>query len=139
MSCKPDSKYLKMASIQIRFCASCSQRIFIEDMVTIYKCGDAHVCSDYCSNIRLRELVGIDPSLSSPSLWQRCDNEVIYEFDVIYDIEESNNIDVVNRDIDNINNKLIYWICDAHGVLYMMILFSVSTIIIFIFSILHLL
>ena len=43
---------------------------------TLYRCGDANVCSKHCSKIRLHKLESIDPYLMSPLLWSNIQDNI---------------------------------------------------------------
>tara|TARA_Y100000994_G_scaffold236606_1_gene227375 strand:+ start:219 stop:422 length:204 start_codon:yes stop_codon:yes gene_type:complete len=52
-------------------CSECNKKIYdigVFKNNTIYRCGDANVCSIYCSYVRLHKIINIDPQLDSPIL-----------------------------------------------------------------------
>jgi len=53
-------------------CSECNKKInngqFYQN--TIYRCGDADVCSIACSRIRLNKIISVDPRLNTPMIWQ---------------------------------------------------------------------
>ena len=54
-------------------CSECNKKINngrIFQNNTIYRCGDADVCSVSCSRIRLDKMISVDPYLNTPMIWQ---------------------------------------------------------------------
>lgn len=54
-------------------CSECNKKINngrIFQNNTIYRCGDADVCSITCSRIRLDKIISVDPYLNTPMIWQ---------------------------------------------------------------------
>lgn len=54
-------------------CSECNKKINngrIFQNNTIYRCGDADVCSVSCSRIRLDKIISVDPYLNTPMIWQ---------------------------------------------------------------------
>ncbi len=62
-------KYIRTTSYT---CSECNKKInngqFYQN--TIYRCGDADVCSVTCSRIRLDKIISVDPRLNTPMIWQ---------------------------------------------------------------------
>ena len=50
-------------------CANCSKQYHFTGFDTVYRCGDAYVCSNKCAEERLKKIMGFDPLLSHPILW----------------------------------------------------------------------
>lgn len=50
-------------------CANCSKQYHFTGINTVYRCGDAYVCSNKCAQERLKKIMGFDPLLSQPILW----------------------------------------------------------------------
>ena len=50
-------------------CANCSKQYHFTGLDTVYRCGDAYVCSNKCAQERLKKIMGFDPLLSHPILW----------------------------------------------------------------------
>ena len=58
-----------MLSPQFYVCANCSTRHLLNNSTKVYRCGDAYVCSTLCAEIRLEKIMGIDPLLKEPTIW----------------------------------------------------------------------
>tara|TARA_B100000925_G_C21899923_1_gene426672 strand:- start:433 stop:804 length:372 start_codon:yes stop_codon:yes gene_type:complete len=51
-------------------CIECNKYInILTNNNTLYRCGDANVCSKFCSKKRYNKLKTVDPQLMSPLLW----------------------------------------------------------------------
>lgn len=55
-------------------CANCSTQNYFDVSKTVYRCGDAYVCSKKCADLRLEEIMTFDPLLSNSLLWKPHDN-----------------------------------------------------------------
>lgn len=95
-------------------CIECNKYIHgFKYNTTIYRCGDANVCSKLCSIKRYNKLEIIDPYLASPPSWSQTPKNYIkrtksissFYPDTILEIDdiEDINIDPVNEKSNTIN------------------------------------
>ena len=61
-----------------KLCVECNKYIHgFKYNTTLYRCGDANVCSEKCSKTRYDKLELIDPNLVSPISWSEIQNNYI--------------------------------------------------------------
>lgn len=84
-------------------CANCSVQNNFKDFKTVYRCGDAYVCSKKCADHRLEKMMASDPLLSNSLLWEPHDN---YPHETM-ECGDNDNISIETNKIEitNINTR----------------------------------
>lgn len=85
-------------------CANCSTQDYFKDLKTVYRCGDAYVCSKKCADRRLEKIMASDPLLSNSLLWEPHDN---YAHETM-ECADNDNISIETNKIEITNINTTY-------------------------------
>mgnify|MGYP003637077201 CR=1 FL=1 len=96
-------------------CIVCSERIVgITENTTLYRCGDANVCSMVCSTKRFNKLKIINPRLDLPSSWEledislrKTDSSLFFEDTCLDIITYVNNDQKVDKTLYEVFRNII--------------------------------